>query len=105
MNELKHFGNSMFGPDKDVCQTCGNESNTMYWKNGVCQSCQEKKYNANNGLDITKPFLKVLTMMMFLVAIIEFALNLVTFGFYSKWMSPNTLMNRLGRYIMLKERE
>ena len=102
MNEPKHFGNSMFGPDQDVCQTCGNESNTIYWKNGVCQSCQEKKYNA---YDITKPFLKFLTMMMFLVAIIEFALNIATLGFYSKWMKGNTLMTRLGRYIILKEIE
>ena len=102
MNELKHFGNSMSGPDEDVCQTCGNESNTMFWRNGVCQSCQENK---SNTYDITKPFLKFLTMMMFLVAIVDFLLNIVTLGFYAKWTKGKTLMMRLGQYIILKEIE
>ena len=105
MNDLKHFGNSMFGPDEDICQTCGNESNTMYWKNGVCQTCQNNKHLKNNSIDITKVYLKWLTLLVFVVALFEMCLNLATLGFYSKWMRPNTLATRLGKYIIRKELE
>jgi len=77
MNELKHFGNSFGGPDKDVCQSCGNESSTMYWQDGVCKSCQDGR---KKTLEITTPFLMVLAMMMFPLAIIEILLNIATLG-------------------------
>lgn len=104
MSELKHFGNSMFGPDKDVCQTCGNESSTYYWVDGVCKSCQDKDPKGRT-IEITKFYLMWLTVLVFIVAIFETVLNLGTLGLYSKWMRPNTLATRLGKYIVKKELE
>ena len=104
MSELKHFGNSMFGPEKDVCQTCGNESSTHDWVNDVCNSCQDKDPKGRT-IDITKGWLMWLSAFIFIVAIFELALNLATLGFYSKKMRPNTLATRLGKYIIKKELE
>jgi len=101
MNELKHFGNSFGGPEKDVCQTCGNESSTHNWVNGVCKSCQPQK----KSIDITKPYLMWLSAFIFIVAIFELCLNLATLGYYNKWMRPNTLTTRLGKYIVRKQLE
>lgn len=103
MSDLKHFGNSMFGPDKDVCQTCGVESNTHNWYNGTCKSCQDK--SKRKSVNITKVYLKWLTLLVFIVAMLEMCLNLATLGFYSKWMKPRTLATRLGKYIVRKELE
>jgi hypothetical protein len=100
MSDLQHFGSSIFGPDKDVCQTCGNESSTHNWRDGVCKSCQQKK-----SIDITKPYLMWLSAFIFIVAIFELCLNLATLGYYSKWMRPNTLTTRLGKYIVRKQLE
>jgi hypothetical protein len=104
MSDLKHFGNSFGGPDKDVCRACGNESSTHDWINGVCRSCQTEALT-DRSIDITKVYLKWLTLCVFLIAIVELVLNLATLGFYSKWMSPNTLTTRLGKYIVRKELE
>jgi len=101
MSELKHFGNSMFGPDKDVCRTCGNESSTYNWVNGVCKNCQEPD---GHIIYVSKSYLKVLAILIFPIAMVEVIINLVTFGLYTK-ITGVAFAGRLGSYIARKELE
>jgi hypothetical protein len=101
MSDLKHFGNSFGGADKDVCRACGNESSTHDWINGVCKSCQTEALT-DRSINITKVYLKWLTVCVFLIAIVELVLNFATLGFYSKMMKANTLVIRLSKFTFKK---
>lgn len=96
-NELKHFGNSMFGPEKNCCEICGNESNTRDWVGGVCKYCQKPK-----ELVITKAWLKWLVLFTFLIAIVETIINFATLSIYIRLMKT-TLSQRLLKYTVERE--
>jgi hypothetical protein len=53
----------------------------------------------------TKPYLMWLSAFIFIVAFFELCLNLATLGLYSRWIRPNTLTIRLGKYIVKKQLE
>ena len=98
-DDLRHFGNSMFGPDKDVCQACGNESSTYGWVNGVCKSCVEKR----EEITITKVWLKYLTFFATMLAIVETIINFATLTLYFR-IIKKFLSQRLFHYIVKHER-
>ena len=70
MNELKHFGNSFGGPDKDICVSCGMEKSTYYSYQGVCKECRDKEENNNKVNRMKGLFMRLLVLGFIIAAIV-----------------------------------
>jgi len=99
MNDLKHFGNSMFGPDEDVCRACGVVKPTVYMHEGVCKECRDK--DNSTTIIFTRTIDKAIFYFAFILGIIEVLLLIVTVGIYGRLVRPNFSV-RLLNYIAKK---
>jgi hypothetical protein len=102
--ELKHFGRSFSGEEMADCKGCGENWYVKWHKDGFCQSCQEKGLGKGKSIDITTVKGKCISLAVFPVAIFEMCLNIVTLGFYSRWMNGRTLIVRMLNYAVKNEK-